>query len=327
MIATVSAPGSLISISVSTLVPDRVVGFRMYLQDADDGPLRLYCSEDIPFEASHLKNLQRSGRHSVLISAADHERYQQYLRDNLTTILNDERYVVRERLATLNLVVRDVLAEAFEQGRRQAPQVEKMRELAATSVEMLSRDDYVARDLLGVLHHDYQTFTHSTGVAFHCVVLAKALGISNPDTLRDIALGGFLHDLGKLEIPERILNKPDRLTPQEFDVVRQHPRTGFERLAMRDDVSRAQLMMVYQHHERVDGGGYPVGCMRHELHDWARICTVVDVFEALTSDRPYRHRLPLRQIVKIMDRGAGKKFDEDMLKCWKNTIAGNGTDS
>ncbi|MFQ5734902.1 MAG: HD-GYP domain-containing protein, partial [Planctomycetaceae bacterium] len=74
---------------------------------------------------------------------------------------------------------------------------------------------------------------------------------------------------------------------------------------------------------RVAGGGYPVGCRRSELHDWARLCTVVDIYEALTSDRPYRSRLPHTEVLRILDRDADKKLDGDYLKCWKNTIAPN----
>ncbi|MFQ5732256.1 MAG: HD-GYP domain-containing protein, partial [Planctomycetaceae bacterium] len=244
MIQTVDPLAGFVPVSVSTLVPDSFTGIRLYLQDSEDHRPQLYCAEDVHFEQSHLDRLQRAGRHTVCISAGDHERYQAYLRENLTTILDDESVTVRERFSALNLVVRDVLAVAFRDSAKD-PQVERMRELASVAVDdLLLRDDFVARDVLGVLRHDYKTFTHSTNVAFYCVMLAKALGIGDAETLREIALGGFLHDLGKLLIPERILNKPDRPTQDEWEIIRQHPRTGFEKLAHRDDLSRGQLMMV-----------------------------------------------------------------------------------
>lgn len=147
-------------------------------------------------------------------------------------------------------------------------------------------------------------------------MLAKALGIQDADTIREIAIGGFVHDVGKLEIPEGVLTKPTGLTNDEWRIVRDHPKWGFEKLRNRDDMSFGQLMMVYQHHEKVNGAGYPVGCRRTEIHDWARLCTVVDVYEALTAIRPYRRRLHRTEMLQIMNRDSGKTFDQEMLKCW-----------
>ena len=79
-------------------------------------------------------------------------------------------------------------------------------------------------------------------------------------------------------------------------------------------------MMVYQHHERLDGGGYPVRCSANEIHDWARICAVSDVFEALTSNRPYRVGMSHASAFEIMDRSSGSGFDKGIYECWKRLI-------
>ncbi len=100
-----------------------------------------------------------------------------------------------------------------------------------------------------------------------------------------------MHDLGKLDIDERILNKPGRLDDNERKIIETHPTLGLNRVAQRDDLSEGEFMMIYQHHERFDGTGYPVGLAGEDTHPWAQICAIVDVFEALTSNRPYRARL------------------------------------
>ena len=99
-----------------------------------------------------------------------------------------------------------------------------------------------------------------------------------------------------------------------------YPTTGFAKLCSREDLSYAQLMMVYQHHERLDGTGYPVGVTGEEIHDWARLCSVADVFEALTSNRPYRAGMSISKAFSIMDPGADTTFDKEMLECWKAII-------
>ena len=151
-------------------------------------------------------------------------------------------------------------------------------------------------------------------------MLAKALGIVDRQCLERIATGGLLHDLGKLEIPEAILTKEGKLTDQEFATIKRHPTIGFRKLCHRTDLDFAQLMMVYQHHERLDGKGYPVGVGTGEIHEWGRICAIADVFEALTSTRPYRAAMRPKAAFDIMDRQSTTGFDTEMYQCWKMTI-------
>ena len=212
-----------------------------------------------------------------------------------------------------------MLAEVFTR-RDTAKTVETAKQLASQTVELVCREEMVAADLLHVLHHDYHTFTHSANVAYYCVLLAKASGITDRCDLRQIATGALLHDIGKLDILETILNKPGRLDDAEWDVIKRHPTNGLRLLAHRDDLNFAQLMMVYQHHERMDGSGYPVGVSGSSIHPWAQICAIVDVYEALTSHRPYRPALPQEDTIAILDRLAGAKLNQGLWQCWKTII-------
>jgi HD-GYP domain-containing protein (c-di-GMP phosphodiesterase class II) len=99
-----------------------------------------------------------------------------------------------------------------------------------------------------------------------------------------------------------------------------HPILGFRKLAHRPELNEGQLMMAYQHHERIDGRGYPVGCVGSEIHPWAKLCSVVDVFEAVTSRRPYRQPLSRSKALELQERESGTAFDAEMLKCWKSVI-------
>lgn len=173
-----------------------------------------------------------------------------------------------------------------------------------------------------VLHHDYTTFTHSANVALYTTMLAKGLGFSVKD-ITQVTAGGLLHDLGKLEIPESILCKPGRLNEEEFRIIQMHPTLGYRRLVHREDLTYGQLMMVYQHHERLDGSGYPVGVPAAEIHPWAKLCAIVDVFEAVTSIRPYRKPMPHGEAIELLRRDAGKELDKEMVQCWASTIQTN----
>ena len=168
--------------------------------------------------------------------------------------------------------------------------------------------------------HDYSTFTHIINACTCCVVLAEALGIRDRAQLMEIAQGALLHDVGKRYISARLLNKSAPLTKDEQELMRQHPARGFEELCLRGDLSWGQLMMVYQHHERCDGRGYPVGLVGSEIHEWAKICTVADVYDALTRDRAYHKGATAKDAMQYLDREAGRGFDEDICRCWIATL-------
>ena len=311
---------SFIPVSVKTLRPDQALGIALYLRESGAGSHFLYRDKDVPLNESDLASLQARGLTTLYAESDEFEIYQRYLRGNLDSVLADESVSVANRFSHLNEVVRDVLAESFRRGET-AGAVTTCHAIAHKTVDFICRKDALASELLGVLYHDYHTFTHSANVSYYCTFLAKALGISSRADLRSIAVGGMLHDLGKLEIADHILTKQGKLSPAEFAIVRAHPRTGFLKLSRRHDLSHGQLMMVYQHHERIDGKGYPVGQLGAGIHEWAKICAVVDVFEALTSNRPYRRALHRAEAFAIMGRDAGLALDKDLFACWMQAIS------
>jgi HD-GYP domain-containing protein (c-di-GMP phosphodiesterase class II) len=296
-----------------------VPSFALYIRDDADLPIRLYRDPDYPVEADDVQRLTQRGVKYLYVLLADQERYQKYLRENFGAILNDESLPLKQRFGYLNEVVRDVLGEVFSH-RNTGKMVETAAQLAAQTVELICREDLVAADLLHVLHHDYHTFTHSANVSFFCVLLAREWGIADQGELQQIAAGALLHDIGKLEIPEAILKKRGRLNEHEWHVIRKHPITGLRLLGRRTDLSFGQLMMVYQHHERIDGTGYPVGVSQAKIHPWAQLCAIVDVYEALTSNRPYRPSLPKPEAIAILERQAAVRLNREMWECWKTII-------
>ena len=309
-------------VSVSTLTPTKAIGIPLYARDPHDRRFTLYRAADYPIQSEDIEHLIDRGVRQLFVAAENHQQYQQYLRSTLIQTFCDESVPAPRRFAQLNVVVRDSLEHAFR-----TPDVSETlrtaQEMANLTVGVICGGQLLARDLLRMLYHDYQTFTHSANVAYYCVILARELGAADEVELKEIAAGALLHDLGKTRIPSSILNKPARLTPQEFETVQTHATIGFRALASRSDLSLGQLMMVYQHHERLNGTGYPVGSVADEIHPWARICAVADVYEALTSERPYRPALSTAGAIKIMQRQSGAELDERVFQCWKAIISSN----
>ena len=154
---------------------------------------------------------------------------------------------------------------------------------------------------------DPYTGGHLWRVSRYAQLLAKALGLA-PAEIARIGLGGFLHDLGKIGVPDAILRKTDRLTDEEYAVMKTHPAMGARMLAGHP---LAELVMdaVRLHHERPDGKGYPVGLAANDIPRMARIVGVCDAFDAMTSHRPYRAGMPLEKALGIIRGEIGTQFD------------------
>jgi len=308
---------SYIPISVATLVPSHTMGVDLFKRDEQSGRCVLYRGAEYPLREDDLRRLRGNGISRLFITKEARAEYQQYLRQIAEGSGKDETSIsVRPR--AMNEVVLDVLESAFAEGDTEET-VSVVKQLGSVTSEVVSRDEFAASDLFDVMHHDYATFTHSANVAYYAGILASGLGFSDQDVELVIA-GGLLHDLGKLEIPDAILTKTGKLDDEEFDVIRRHPRSGFRQLAHREDLTFAQLMMVYQHHERIQGGGYPVGSAGDEIHPWAKLCAVVDIYEAVTSQRPYRTPMPRKQAIELLRRDSGVVLDPEMVKCWISII-------
>jgi len=308
-------PVRTVAVSVST-------DFRLslYLRNDQSQEYQLYCSSGAALDTSDLARLHDAGIATVYLDRSEYRRFQDHLRASLPAVIRDETLPVPLRLGMLNEVVRGVLMETFHWGNveRAAQETGKFADYV---VDLIGNEDFVASELKSVLHFDHGTFTHSANVGVYSVLLAKSLGHYDRETLVRIGRGALLHDIGKLGVPQDLIQKKGPLTPAEREMMRRHAGLGLINLKHIDDIDFGQLMMVYQHHERLDGTGYPVQLQGDEIHEWARICAVADVFEALTSHRPYRRPLTTDDALELMCQSSGEGLDPEMLRCWTMTIS------
>jgi HD-GYP domain-containing protein (c-di-GMP phosphodiesterase class II) len=314
-----SVPQEYIPISPQTLGCCNGLSVNIYLKvDAVAKPT-LFCSRDLPVEPEQLRQLIDAGVSKLYIESNSYTDYQSHLRSNWKSLLNEDRFNESNRTAVMSEVVRAVLSEQFA-SRDTSTVVETCNELGSSIVSVLAERPVLVSELYDVMYHDYATFTHSSNVASYISVLARALGYSG-DELQQIVVGALVHDMGKLEIPDHILAKPGRLDEFEFRQVQLHPSLGLRRLLNEQrQLTYGQLMIVYQHHEKLNGKGYPVGLPSEEIHPWAKICSVVDIFEALTSQRPYRKPMTHATALAMLENLAGTELEEEFVKCWKTLV-------
>jgi HD-GYP domain-containing protein (c-di-GMP phosphodiesterase class II) len=187
-----------------------------------------------------------------------------------------------------------------------------MRRLAQFSEELLA-SNLQAMEALGgaIAKRDSDTDAHNYRVTLYALRLAESLDLE-PDRLRALVKGAFLHDIGKIGIPDRILHKPGRLDEEEFDIMRTHVDHGID-IVERITWLRDAQAVVGGHHEKYDGSGYPQQASGESIALEARIFAIADVFDALTSRRPYKEPLSLEATLEILQAGRGKHFDPQLL--------------
>ncbi len=194
-------------------------------------------------------------------------------------------------------------------------------------VDMVLDEQETANQLINITAHDAYTYTHSVNVGMIAIMIAKSMFRPDGHNFKEIGAGFFLHDLGKVRIDSGIINKPGKLTPQEFEQIKMHPVFGYQVLQHTVQLSKECGQIVLQHHERVDGRGYPQGLAREEIHIYARICTVADVYDALTSERSYKKSLkPFDALVLMRDEMPGqmqKDIFEHLVYILHGTLKNN----
>jgi HD-GYP domain-containing protein (c-di-GMP phosphodiesterase class II) len=195
-----------------------------------------------------------------------------------------------------------------------------LRQSADRSRRLLDANLSLLRSLgNAIAKRDSDTDAHNYRVTFYAVALAEALNVPKRD-ISDLVVGAFLHDVGKIGIPDRILLKPGKLTADEFETMKTHALLGIEIVADNPWLAGAALT-IRHHHERFDGSGYPDGLGGDAIPRNARIFSVVDVFDALTSERPYKKPMPLAEALAIIGEGEARHFDPVIAAAFREIAA------
>jgi len=163
-------------------------------------------------------------------------------------------------------------------------------------------------------------YMHSLNVCVYSTLLGIAYGY-NRDEQSTLGLGALLHDVGKTRIPMDVLLKPGNLSNAEFSEMKRHTEQGFKLLKDEPNIPLLAAHCAFQHHERMDGSGYPRGIRGNEIHEYAKWIGIVDSYDAMTSHRVYRNAMLPHQAVEILYSGSGTLYDTEMLKLFRDKVA------
>jgi putative nucleotidyltransferase with HDIG domain len=162
-------------------------------------------------------------------------------------------------------------------------------------------------------NYDNYTFTHMVNVSILTMGQARGLGIDGP-LLREFGLAALMHDIGKVKTPIEILNKPEKLSDEEFAIMKRHVVDGAEILRATPDVPTLAPVVAFEHHLRTDGSGYPSGVARPSLNIGTMLCSIADVYDAMRSQRGYQQAFATDRILAVLKRNDGKQFDQHLVR-------------
>lgn len=196
---------------------------------------------------------------------------------------------------------------------------DNIRSIADNLMEEILSKKNVLVNLVDIKSMDNYTYQHSVNVAVLSLILGIQLKLNKLE-LADLCIGALVHDIGKILVPKDILLKSDKLTVNEFEQIKEHTIKGFDYTKKVFEISAMARAVALQHHERFDGKGYPDHRKGEDIHKFARIVSIADVYDALTSDRPYRRALsPSEALEYIMANGASQ-FDYEMVKTFAKIV-------
>jgi HD-GYP domain-containing protein (c-di-GMP phosphodiesterase class II) len=198
--------------------------------------------------------------------------------------------------------------------------IKAIRSLAKSIVDEILQNKQTMINIIDLRNFDDYTYSHSLNVTVLSVVIGTALGL-NKNTIYELSVGGLIHDTGKMFVRKEVLNKPDKLTPEEFEEIKKHSELGYRYLCNSPDIPESSKMATLQHHEQFNGKGYPGGLSGESITPFARIISVADVYDALTSDRPYRKAMLPSDAIEYIMGGYGTMFDPKSVDALTKKVA------
>lgn len=238
------------------------------------------------------------------------QAFYDHMEGSLGAIIDNPRLPTKKKSDILYNCATNVMQDIYNDP-RSGENIERGREITNQIIRFSLHDAIAIPTLLALSSHNYYTFTHCVNVAVFGVGLWQFIGLGSPSELREFAQGALLHDVGKSKIPDAILNKPGKLTDEEFEIIKSHPQEGHDLMAGK--ISDMALDIILHHHERYDGSGYPEKMSGEAISDNAKVAIIADVYDALTTNRPYGDaRDPFQAILLMKDKMVGhfeqKKF-------------------
>lgn len=234
----------------------------------------------------------------VFIKSSERHHYQEYIQKNISQILDNDDVDLDSKATLINHIAMETMNDLFESDVTSENLV-KIDTVINNSIKLMLSEYKAMYSMLKVTSYDYYTYTHCIDVATYAIAFGIYLNFDQTD-LEVLGKAAMLHDLGKKEIDSKIITKNGKLTKKEFEIVKDHPVFSVRILRDLGETDTRLLTAIAQHHEKCNGRGYPLGLKEDDISEFAKIVSICDVFNALTTRRTYKDRMSTFSAFQIM---------------------------
>ncbi len=303
--------GQFLPVALSTLQFERAAPCDLYRCVRDEQYV-FFAKKGVLFDRAARDRVVAGDASQLYIREEERALYHTYLKETLVSIVNDPTVSSEKKAEAVHSSCLQTLQRTFEEPR--AAFLVQACEILEPTVNLIVSDVEASRHLIRLTTYDHSTYVHSTNVGIFSIALARILfSGDNQHDMQALGAGFFLHDLGKCKIPIEILNKPGMLTDGEREIVQRHVLDGYQMVESSGLMTDEARTIILQHHERDDGRGYPNQKSAEEIHPYARICRLADIYEALTVDRPYHNSRSSFEALKFMKEHVVSGPDEELF--------------
>jgi len=298
-----------IGLKIHLVRPDSIPSVSFYVKRGKR--YRMFRDQREGFTAFEIQSLLDAGIDRLFLSRADGPIVRQYLETFLVKADAHSQISTEAQVGLMRSAAVRLTEDLF-----QDPSPENIRKgMKAVSgfVNLLVRDPKAFYHLIRLSSHDPYTYQHSVGVGLNAIALGKRMRMPSEQDLVDLGISGLLHDIGKTKVDPKIINKPGPLDKAEWESMKQHSTWGYELLKENRDVSQRSKLGVLHHHEEGAGGGYPHGLVDNQISVFAKIITIADIFNALTTDRTYSKAKSPFEAFKLIQSAMMHKVDRQLF--------------
>ena len=296
-------------IAVDTIKENDILGKSIYSADA-----ALLLSSGVRLSPTMVRSLKKNNIYYIYINDGLSEGIEPM------SIISDE--VKIQSVAKVEKIMKKTFSQgALKKGRVLDDKVvDEYKNIVKDLLELLSEMPDRLYNMVELMGTDMYTYSHSVNVAVLSIVIGLAMKLDH-EKIQHMSMGALMHDLGKMFVPDDILKKPSELSPDEFENMKGHVSLGYE--LVKDDLALSGItkQIIYGHHERLDGTGYPRGLKENHISIYTRIVSICDMFDAMTTDRVYQRKMPVYKAIDVMMGEAIQRIDANLLKTFIDNVA------
>lgn len=264
----------------------------------DDKKYKLLTEKNNTYDKNSCAFFKKDGSDMVFINIKDKIKYQSDIQEHISNIIDNDNVCMNVKANLINDIAKETISTLFEDDIT-FESLKDVDDILNHSIDFILSDELSMKTMLKVTSYDYYTSTHCIDVSTYAIGFGSFLNLEKKE-LKLLGKAALLHDIGKKDIDIKIIAKNGKLSSDELEIVKNHPTYSADILRTNGEKNTRLLNIVEQHHEKCDGSGYPKGLKSHEIDEFAKIVSICDIFNALTTKRTYKEKMSTYEAIELM---------------------------